>query len=222
MIRHLSLCPRLQPDLDRPADGLNDRIAFSPAGVSLIDYVAFTSGIDPTIVIHAVQHLLTHRNGQVSDDLPIVQVETLQNRALSHVRDFSRIFARHSLVALLAISACRSDVRVEVAWAALPFNLALRPSATATGLLSTGLGCCPVTLSIIDLASWLEALGRLGACLSLEYQKALEAGWLSAITSKQEHNSKRQVAISARKRRTRSHDYAWYTSCRRRRLVRIY
>ena len=83
----------------------------------------FTSDIDPTTFTHAAQHHLTHRDGQVSDYLPIVQVETLQNRSLGHVRDFSRIFASHSL--------------------------------DRTWLL-------PVTSSMIDLASWLGSLGRLG------------------------------------------------------------
>ena len=61
----------------------------------------------------------------------------------------------------------------------------------------TGLGCCPVTPSMIDLASWLGSRGWVLVC-HWSSPKALEAGWLNARKSKLEHNSTRQVTISAR------------------------
>jgi hypothetical protein len=94
----------------------------------------FTLDLYPTIIIQTVQHPLTHRNGQASDVVPIVQVETLQNRSLSHVSRFSRIFAGHFWVAFLAIRPRRSGVS-EVAWGGSPFNRSLWPSATAAGSL---------------------------------------------------------------------------------------
>jgi hypothetical protein len=61
-------------------------------------------------------------------------------------------------VAFLAISDRCSAVRLS----ARAFPLFL-PIATAAGSrVSTGLGCCPVAMSIIDLASWLGFLERLG------------------------------------------------------------
>ena len=57
---------------------------------------------------------------------------------------------------------------IEGARAAPPFRPHLRPNATAAGSLpcSSGVGSrsgfSPVAMSIIDLASWLGSLGRLG------------------------------------------------------------
>jgi hypothetical protein len=94
----LFICPSTSAR-SRPAGGWLNRLhRFEPRrGQFDCHLLFFTSDLDPTVFTHASQHHLTHRNGQVSGDLPIVQVETLQNRSLSHVRDFSRIFASHSL-----------------------------------------------------------------------------------------------------------------------------
>ena len=62
----------------------------------------------------------------------------------------------------------------------------------------TGLGCCPVTLSMIDLASLVGVTGTFLLVCHWNGPKTLEAGWLNAITSKLEHNSTSAVTISAR------------------------
>jgi hypothetical protein len=57
-------------------------------------------------------------------------------------------------------TAHRSGVNV-VAWARSFSNPSLWGATAAGSLVSTGLGCCPVTRSMVDLASWLGSL----ACL---------------------------------------------------------
>ena len=73
----------------------------------------------------------------------------------------SRIKARRFTLAFFLPAGHRSGVTV-VAWASSFSNPSVWSGATAAGSpLSTGLGCCPVARSMIDLASWLGSWGRL-------------------------------------------------------------
>jgi hypothetical protein len=92
-----------------------------------------------------------HLNQPVQEEFIIVRsgLEILFKDTLGFAHGFeSQLPVGHAfpLVAFLAISARRSGA-VDAAWAGSPSG------ATGAGLLSTGLGCCPVAMSIIDLAS---------------------------------------------------------------------
>jgi hypothetical protein len=121
----------------------------SPARFTPVDspVIAMLETIDGHYEVGPRKHL----NQPVQKEFVIVRsgLEILFKDTLGFAHGFeSQLPVGHAfpLVAFLAISARRSGA-IDAAWAGSPSG------ATGAGLLSTGLGCCPVAMSIIDLAS---------------------------------------------------------------------